>query len=155
MIKRWPIDWYNRQRSKVFIEGDHFIGIDGKRRFSVPIVEIEAILDVAYENPGAFDIDEFCVLLLKDRFFLTGLCTAPCIIINAIKALRPKLSVTCVWFEYIPWRLRDRGFFGLRVFDMPGMGIFPLRYLPKYTLREDPTIAIEATIQKDVNNAQK
>jgi len=143
MIKRWLIDGYDRKRSKVFIEGDHVIGIDG-----VPLVEIEAILDVAYENPGAFDIDEFCVLLLKDRFFLTGLCTAPCIIINAIKALRPQLSVTCVWFEYIPWRLRDRGFFGLRVFDLAGMGIFPLRYLPKYTLCEDTTIAIEATIQK-------
>jgi len=144
MIKRWLADWCNKRRPKVFIEDDHVIGIDGKRRFSVPLVDIEAILDVFYENPGAFDIDEFCILLLKDRFFLIGACAefAANVYIHHIKALRPSLTIIPVWFDYIPYRLRAKVCWVFPCFDLTGMGMFPLSHLPKYRLREDTQMAI-------------
>jgi|GEM_PF-1286859 len=155
MILRWLANRYDRHRPKVFIDSDQVIGIDGKRRSSVPLVEIEAILDVAYENPGSFDTDVFCVLLLKERFFLIGVGTENGIgIMREIKLLRPELAVTSVWFEHIPWRLRARSCLGLRLFDLAGMGIFPLRYLPNYTLRKDKQIAIQAAIKKGAPHAQ-
>jgi len=141
MIKNWLNHLFNyllkhliaKDRPHVFIENDHVIGIDRKRRFSVPLNQIQAILHVFYENPGSFTTDEFVVLLLKEHFFLIGACTQYSIgTMHQIKELKPSLTITSVWFEHIPWRLRDRGCLGLRLFDLAGMGIFPLRYLPPY-----------------------
>jgi len=125
------------KKQRVFLDDGKVIGLDGARRFCVDLDTIETILLAWTGNPYEWP-EQFSVLLMADTFFLIGPEVENCLgIVLLIKQERAEIPMREVDFPWaIRWRLRHRGSFGLRLFPTPGFGIFPLDYLPEYTMIE-------------------
>jgi|GEM_PF-1674752 len=125
-------------KQEVFLDGNRVIGMDGHRRFSVELDEIEMMFD-AWHEPYLDWPDNFSILMLPETFFLIGPEVAYCVgIVDAIQQIRPDIPVREIAFNNLgfPWKMRHRGGCGLRLLPTPGLGIFPRSKLPAYTIIE-------------------
>jgi len=125
-------------KQEVFLDGNRVIGIDGQRRFSVELDEIEMMFDAWYE-PYLDWPDHFSILILPETFFLIGPEVAYCVgIVDDIQAIRPDIPLQEIAFNDLtfPWTMRNRKNCPLRLLPTPGLGIFPRSKLPAYTMIE-------------------
>jgi hypothetical protein len=55
-------------------------------------------------------------------------------VMEALRDTHPEIPWREMLVHYLPWKLRDPGCFGLRLFPVAGLGIFPMCELPAHTM---------------------
>ncbi|MDR3056257.1 MAG: hypothetical protein LBU53_12795 [Zoogloeaceae bacterium] len=88
-----------------------------------------------YDDP--LQDEEFFILFVSEQFWLIGPFVKHAL--GAIYALRdkhPEIPWRKMVVHRMPWKLREPGCFGLRLFPIAGLGVFPMSDLPARTMIE-------------------
>ncbi|MEM6422624.1 MAG: hypothetical protein AAF698_08540 [Pseudomonadota bacterium] len=118
---------------------------DGRLRLEGPALShvVEArdvirVLDCRMADPIAHGEEEFHILEGRERFVLIGLFAYGGLgAVEAFCRAHPAIPVVERWVEHIPWRYRERGRIGLRLFPIAGTMTGPIGDLPRFRISED------------------
>lgn len=99
----------------------------------VPVAAIQQIYRCAMEDDVHHGPECFHILILDDEFILIGPFVAGALgAINALIHARTTIPVTRHRVRTVPYRFRDPGLLGLRLFPVPGLRAGPRSDLDRF-----------------------
>ena len=105
----------------------------------VPLDAIDRLVSCQLEDTIHQGDEGFHIVLAGDRFILIGpFATGGLGAVDDLRAARPGLPEGRARLPGVPRRLRSPGLLGLRLFPMPGLGVFPSAQLPDLDEDTDP-----------------
>ena len=112
---------------RVDYSGDSLVIDCGGRMFTIDPSAIERIHDCEMADPVHHGDERFHILKLSDSFWLLGpLVDGALGAMDALVADNPHIPIVPGSVQRLPWRMRERGPLGLRLFPIAGLGRFPL-----------------------------
>lgn len=76
------------------------------------------------------DDEEFQIFVEKERFWLFGPFVDGMLgALEELKRAHPEIPCRRAFVRRMPWKLREPGILGLRLFPIAGFGVFPLKDL--------------------------
>ena len=121
----------------VLFEGDRLhVTCNGSTELIVP-AEISMVDECQMADEVSHGDETFHIVHLAETFWLIGpfVSGAPWAV-DDLTSQHPELKRRRVTVERIPWRMRDRGLFGLRLWPVARLGCFPKADLPSLKIRE-------------------
>ena len=123
---------------RVDYSGDSLVVDCGGRMFTIDPSAIERIDDCEMADPALQGYERFHIVRLSDHFWLLGPFVDGAL--GAVEELlrkHPDIPVVLGVVQRLPWRMRKRGVFCLRLFPTAGLGRFPLSDLPRLSITGD------------------
>ena len=97
----------------------------------IPALDVVRILYCRMEDEVAQGDEEFHILICHQRFVLIGPFAAGGLsTISNLRAARPDIPTAIAKVQSLTRKLRKPGALGLRLFPVPGVGVFPISDLP-------------------------
>ncbi|MCB1888348.1 MAG: hypothetical protein KDH20_12140 [Rhodocyclaceae bacterium] len=105
----------------------------------IPLDTIERLVSCRLEDAIHQGDEGFHIVLAGARFALIGPFAAGGLgAVADLRAARPGLPEGRAWLRGVPRVLREPGMLGLRLFPVPGLGVFASEQLPALEEEPDP-----------------